>query len=140
MGNASIEEKRRQEKITRFFRVTGIGLLGGVIIAFLYILPTTGVIPSDSFIRLGLPFIIMILIGILNKSIPEALASCMLAYLSYTSILFFFLVLPVLLGIYTGNIVLFALANMAIVIQTSLFLFILTLFGGIIGVILYEFI
>ena len=118
----------------------GIGLLGGVIIAFFYLLPTTGVIPSDPFLRLALPFATMILIGIVNKSIPEALASCMLAYISYTSILFIFLVLPIILGVYTGNIVLFAVANMAIVIQASLFLFMLTIFGGIFGVILYEFI
>ena len=140
MDNIPIEEKHKKENVSRFFRITGIGFLGGVIISFLYLLPTTGVLPTDPLLRLGFPFVIMVLIGILNQSIPEAITSCLLAFISYTTILFLYLILPVFLGIYTGNFMLFALANVAFMIQSSLFLFILTIFGAILGVVLYEFI
>ncbi|MHA2059667.1 MAG: hypothetical protein ACW976_02680 [Candidatus Ranarchaeia archaeon] len=142
--NESLSEVRKTQKrrntLTRIGKVLLTGVNGGLLSAFLYTLPSTGVIVLDPFWRYGLPLLIMIFVGILNQSIPDAVVAAMIAFTSHNLIMFYFLLMPAFLGVYVGDIAVFTLANAASVVQSAMFILTISIFGAFIGALLYEFV
>ncbi|MHA1712723.1 MAG: hypothetical protein ACTSW4_01560 [Candidatus Ranarchaeia archaeon] len=134
-----ILDSNPQQKRFRVTRILVTGVSCGVTTSFLYILPIVNLTPADPIWRLGFPLLLTIGMGVLNKSIPDAIVSALLMCMVYSIILFYFLLLPVLLGVYTGSIALFMIGNVGVVITISFFLLIISVFGSLLGAILYEF-
>jgi len=133
-------QAKKHATLTKGFRLIILGIVTGANSAFFFILPTIGILPVDPIWRLAIPFLCMTVLGILCRNIQDAVVSAFIGYASYSLILVYFLLLPAMLGVYIGDVVIFTIANVGIVLQTALFILVLSFFGAILGSVLYEFV